>query len=192
MLYDRFPMHWVPRSARSGGGLLLFPIPRHVCLCSPSFAQCFLAGLSWTVFDDLGIVFRYGMAGLASTCSEWWAFETVGIGATYLGEASQASTAIYVLSMGVGCNALAGIGVAAAVWIGNLLGQNRPQHAAASAQVVQYLSGTFVTCNAIILISVKNCFGRLFSEDAEVIRLVNRNVSPSDLFEAAFRLSVET
>ncbi|CAD6565471.1 MAG: hypothetical protein CYPHOPRED_005646 [Cyphobasidiales sp. Tagirdzhanova-0007] len=138
--------------------------------------QCFLAGLSWTVFDDLGIVFRYGMAGLASTCSEWWAFETVGIGATYLGEASQASTAIYVLSMGVGCNALAGIGVAAAVWIGNLLGQNRPQHAAASAQVVQYLSGTFVTCNAIILISVKNCFGRLFSEDAEVIRLVNRNM----------------
>jgi MATE family multidrug resistance protein len=38
------------------------------------------------IFEDLGLNFRYGLAGIASVCSEWYAFECVSLGASYLGK----------------------------------------------------------------------------------------------------------
>lgn len=37
-------------------------------LAAPRYAW---AGLSLTIFEDLGLNFRYGLAGIVSTCSEW-------------------------------------------------------------------------------------------------------------------------
>ena len=134
------------------------------------------AGLSWTIFQDLGIVIQFGLAGIASTCSEWWAFEMMGVGATYLGEVSQASNAIYSTTMSVAWNVPLAISVAVSIRIGNLLGQNLPFKAAKSAVVTQYLACLVVVFNAIFLLSVKKFYGRIFSRDPEVISSVDRNV----------------
>lgn len=37
-------------------------------LAAPRYAW---AGVSMIIFEDLGINFRYGVAGVVSTCSEW-------------------------------------------------------------------------------------------------------------------------
>lgn len=52
------------------------------------------AGVSSAIFQDLGVNWRYGIAGVLSTVSEWYAFEAISLGSTYLGEITQATSAI--------------------------------------------------------------------------------------------------
>jgi MATE family multidrug resistance protein len=145
-----------------------FTVPRHTW-----------AGVSRVIFQDLGIVFRYGVAGIASTCSEWWAFEFLGLGATFLGEVTQASTAIYATTLGIVWQLPFAISISVSIRIGNLLGANFPKKAKKAATTAWVFAGVVVTLNAVILLIVKDHFGKLFSEDPAVIEQVGASVSRS-------------
>lgn len=51
---------------------LFFILALYTWLAAPRHTW---AGVSMVIFEDLGVNFRYGIAGVISTCSEWYAFE---------------------------------------------------------------------------------------------------------------------
>lgn len=70
---------------------LLGVIGVYAMLVAPKEYWC---GFSRAIFQDLGLNFKYGFSGVLSVCSEWWAFEFISLGATYLGIITQATSAI--------------------------------------------------------------------------------------------------
>lgn len=144
----------------------MLAIPRHTWI-----------GFNRLMFQDLGIVWRYGIAGLASTCSEWYAFEVLSLGAAYLGETTQAATAIYATILSVCWQIPLSISIAVSIRIGNLLGQNLHHKAAKAALTAQILAAAIVLVNAIILLAIKRAIGHAFTDDEEVIAMVDKNVS---------------
>lgn len=99
-------------------------------LCRPRGSWC---GFSRAIFSDLKVVLIFGLAGVASTCSEWYAFEAIGFGATLFSPATQAATAIYSTSLSIFYQVPLGLGAAGAIRVGNLLGRGLPHKAARSS-----------------------------------------------------------
>lgn len=87
------------------------------------------AGFSKEMFRDLKIVAIFGLAGVASTCSEWYAFELIGFAAALFSPATQAATAIYSTSISIFYQIPLGLGTAGAIRVGNLLGRGLPHKA---------------------------------------------------------------
>lgn len=91
------------------------------------------AGFTKEMFKDLKIVAIFGIAGVASTCSEWYAFEALGFAAALFSPATQAATAIYSTSISIFYQIPLGLGTAGSIRVGNLLGRGLPQKARRTA-----------------------------------------------------------
>lgn len=135
------------------------------------------AGFNRTVFQDLKIVVIFGLAGVASTCSEWYAFELIGFAAALFSPATQAATAIYSTSISIFYQIPLAFGTAAAIRIGNLLGRGLHVKAQRSALSGQVLILIVMAVSAVLLIVFRSTFGRLYSDDEAVLAIVRDNVS---------------
>jgi MATE family multidrug resistance protein len=102
----------------------------YAAFAAPRGSWC---GFTRAIFEDLKIVAIFGVAGIASTCSEWYAFEVVGFAAALFSPATQAATAIYSTSISIFYQIPLGLGTAGAIRVGNLLGRGLPQKAARTA-----------------------------------------------------------
>ena len=160
------------------------------------------AGFTKEMFRDLKIVAVFGVAGVASTCSEWYAFELIGFAAALFSPATQAATAIYSTTISIFYQIPLGLGTAGAIRVGNLLGRGLPHKAQSTAiwYVIfpscparslsqagltlnpsphsgQILTLAVMIVSAILLVLFKSQFGRLYSDDPEVLAIVRDNVS---------------
>ena len=155
------------------------------------------AGVSRAVFQDLGVNWQYGIAGVLSTVSEWYAFEAISLGSTYLGEVTQATSAILAtvgslawqtpLALSSESNYKAGSDransatVAVSIRVGNLIGAGKPQQAKKAATVAQIFALSVVTTTAILIFVFRRSFATLFSQDSAVIAATDRCVSWASL-----------
>lgn len=99
------------------------------------------------------------------------------MGSTYLGTSVQASTAIFAPALSLTFQIPLSLAQASSIRIGNLLGQNLWRNARHSAQVTQIASLAVVLASVAVLLVFKSSFARVFSDDEEVIALVDKNVS---------------
>lgn len=135
------------------------------------------AGFSKEMFKELKIVAIFGVAGIASTCSEWYAFELIGFAAALFSPATQAATAIYSTSISIFYQIPLGLGTAASIRVGNLLGRGLAHKAQRTALSGQALTLAVMMLSTLFLIAFRGQFGRLYSDDPEVLAIVRNNVA---------------
>ncbi|KAG0053769.1 hypothetical protein BGZ83_000481 [Gryganskiella cystojenkinii] len=120
----------------------------------------------WTEFLKLAI------PGCAMVVSEWWAFEVVSLAASYLGTVTLAAQSVVVQTSGLLYTIPFGISVAASNRVGNLIGMGDHRSAMIASRCSIILAILFGLLNSMMLLLLKNRWGRMFSEDVEVVKTV--------------------
>ncbi|KAK3833482.1 MAG: putative MATE efflux family protein subfamily [Linnemannia elongata] len=115
---------------------------------------------------------KLALPGVMMVCTEWWAFEVVSLAASYLGTVALAAQSIVVQTSGLLYTVPFGISIAASNRVGNLIGLGDARSAKVAARVSIALSIIFGMVNSTMLIVFKDRWGRLFSEDADVVSTV--------------------
>lgn len=142
-------------------------------------------GFSRHAWDNLGTMVRLSFMGIVHVGTEWWAFEIVALVAGKLGTIPLAAQSVIMTTDQVLNTIPFGIGVAASARVGNLLGNRQAKGAARAAHVAAWTSVIFGSAVMVIILLVRNVYGRIFSDDKEVIELVSE-VMP---YVAAFQIA---
>uniref|UniRef100_A0A8C2PLH2 Multidrug and toxin extrusion protein n=1 Tax=Capra hircus TaxID=9925 RepID=A0A8C2PLH2_CAPHI len=143
------------------------------------------AGWSWECLQDWGPFFRLAIPSMLMLCIEWWAYE---IGSFLVGLLSvldlsaqaviyEVATVIYMIPMG--------LSIAVCVRVGTALGAADTVQAKRSA-----ISGTLCTVGTSLVVGIllsllRNKLGHIFTNDEEVVALVNK-VLPLYIFFQLF------
>ncbi|KAF9371313.1 hypothetical protein CPC16_003143 [Podila verticillata] len=120
----------------------------------------------WPAFLKLAI------PGVMMVCTEWWAFEVVSLAASYLGTVALAAQSVVVQTSGLLYTIPFGISIAASNRVGNLIGKGDHRSAKVASRVSIALAIIFGMVNSTMLLLFKDRWGRLFSEDADVVATV--------------------
>jgi MATE family multidrug resistance protein len=107
-------------------------------------------------------------------CSEWWAFEIIGLLIAYLGNTQLASYSIIMSTASLFYTVPMGLSVAASNRIGNQLGNGKSNAARLTAYGSIILSLFFGLCNSAILTICRNVWPYLFTDDNLVASLVSK------------------
>ncbi|KAL5604246.1 uncharacterized protein BROUX77_004432 [Berkeleyomyces rouxiae] len=115
---------------------------------------------------------RLALMGIMHVGTEWWAFEIVALAAGRLGTVPLAAQSIIMTADQVINTVPFGLGVAVSARVGNLLGARDHVGAARAAHTGAVLSVLVGAAILTVLMVVKNVFGRPFSDNERVVRLV--------------------
>ncbi|KAG0325341.1 hypothetical protein BGZ99_000755 [Dissophora globulifera] len=115
---------------------------------------------------------KLALPGVMMVCTEWWAFEVVSLAASYLGTIALAAQSVVVQTSGLLYTVPFGISIAASNRVGNLIGMGDARSAKVASRVSVALAIIFGMVNSTMLIIFKERWGRLFSEDIDVIQTV--------------------
>ncbi|KAG0038680.1 hypothetical protein BGZ82_011151, partial [Podila clonocystis] len=120
----------------------------------------------WPAFLKLAI------PGVMMVCTEWWAFEVVSLAASYLGTVALAAQSVVVQTSGLLYTIPFGVSIAASNRVGNLIGKGDHRSAKVASRVSIALAVIFGMFNSTMLILCKDRWGRLFSDDSDVVATV--------------------
>ncbi|KAG0031904.1 hypothetical protein BGZ81_000334 [Podila clonocystis] len=120
----------------------------------------------WPAFLKLAI------PGVMMVCTEWWAFEVVSLAASYLGTVALAAQSVVVQTSGLLYTIPFGVSIAASNRVGNLIGKGDHRSAKVASRVSIALAIIFGMFNSSMLILSKDRWGRLFSDDSDVVATV--------------------
>lgn len=184
---------WGPKSVRIGflGAPISTAISFNIMFLLSLIYCVFMAprtawsGFSWAIFKDLKPNIILGLAGFASVASEWWAWEVVGIASAYLGTANLGANSVLGTSASLLYQLPYGLCVATAVRVGNLVGAGYPHASKTSAHVALWMSVVISLLNSALLLGLKKNWGRLFSSDDVVVRIVADIMPLVGLFQLA-------
>lgn len=118
-------------------------------------------------------------------CSEWWAFEICALVAGLLGETALAGQTIVLQTSSLFYMVPMGISISASNRIGNWLGGNFPGRARLSSHCCMIVAWSFATINAALLLSLRFVWGRMFTQDELVLKLVSDILPVAALFQFA-------
>ncbi|XP_038670500.1 multidrug and toxin extrusion protein 1-like isoform X2 [Scyliorhinus canicula] len=128
-------------------------------------------GWSTDCLQEWGNFLRLAIPSLCMVCAEWWPYQ---IGILLLGSISEvqlgAHSILYMI-VTVAYMVPLGYSVAATVHVGNALGANDPEQAVNSAKVALCCIGFFSLVNSILLGSLKDVLGYIFTNDNELVQL---------------------
>ncbi|PKS12526.1 hypothetical protein jhhlp_000733 [Lomentospora prolificans] len=151
----------------------------------------FIAGSAcwggWTrqAFNNMGLFARLASMGIIHVGTEWWAFEIVALAAGRLGTIPLAAQSVIMTADQVLNTIPFGLGVAASVRVGNLLGARDPKGAARAAHCAASLSIFLGLVVLVILMATRHHFAKIFNDDAEVVRLTAQVLPYVALFQIA-------
>ncbi|KAL1893136.1 ethionine resistance protein [Sporothrix stenoceras] len=133
----------------------------------------------------MGAFAKLALLGVVHVGSEWWAFEIVALAAGRLGTVPLAAQSV-IMTMDQVINTVPfGLGVAASVRVGNLLGARDAAGARRSAHSAAVLSVILGTLLLILLMASRHVLGRVFSDDADVAAIVAAVMPYVALFQIA-------
>ena len=135
--------------------------------------------------QNLGIFARLAALGIVHVGTEWWAFEIVALAAGRLGTIPLAAQSVIMTTDQVMNTIPFGIGVAASIRVGNLLGAKNAKGAARAANVAAWLSIFMGTLVLIVLMCVKDFYAKIFNDDVNVIKLTAEVMPYVALFQIA-------
>ncbi|KAF8232184.1 MOP flippase [Tricholoma matsutake] len=125
-------------------------------------------------FSSCVTFLKLAIPGILMVGTEWAAFEIVALAAGRLGELPLAAQAVIMTTDQILNTIPFGIGVAASTRVGNLLGSRSAVGAKRASHVSAFLSVVVGSTVMTILMTFKDKFGYVFSEDVDVVRLVSR------------------
>ncbi|KAF9285861.1 hypothetical protein BGZ68_003522 [Mortierella alpina] len=129
-------------------------------------------GWSMDAFTGWPAFLKLAIPGVLMVCTEWWAFEVVSLAASYLGTIALAGQSVVVQTSSLLYTIPFGISIAASNRVGNLIGKGDHRSAKIASRVSLALAVIFGMVNSTMLIIFKERWGRLFSEDPEVVKTV--------------------
>ncbi|KAK9338950.1 mate-domain-containing protein, partial [Lipomyces starkeyi] len=142
-------------------------------------------GFSRRAFTNLGIYYKLSILGIIMVGTEWWAFEIVALVAGRLGDIALAAQSCVMTSDQVTFTIPFGIGVAASTRVGNLLGERRGRAARRAAYTAALLAASIGAGIMIIMLLMRSYYGKLFSNDLDVIRETAEVIPYVALFQIA-------
>ncbi|XP_075690668.1 multidrug and toxin extrusion protein 1-like [Rhinoderma darwinii] len=130
-------------------------------------------GWSTACFEDWGSFIHLAIPSMLMVCIEWWAFEIGIILSGVLGmEDLGAQTIIYQMASIVFMVPL-GFSIAASVRVGHALGAGNIVQAKKSMIVALIMAETCALVSSILLVSLKNVIGYVFTSDEGIVTLVS-------------------
>ncbi|GJE92473.1 MATE family efflux transporter [Phanerochaete sordida] len=117
---------------------------------------------------------KLAIPGILMVGTEWAAFEIVALAAGRLGALPLAAQSIIMTADQILNTIPFGIGVAASTRVGNYIGSRSAPLAKRASHLSALLSVVVGGIVMITLIATKDLFGYLFSDDADVVRLVSK------------------
>ncbi|KAL8291589.1 hypothetical protein RQP46_002567 [Phenoliferia psychrophenolica] len=136
-------------------------------------------GLSMDAVRNLGDCWKLGMSGVAMTASEWWAFEVLGLAASFLGPAALAANSVVGTAQFVFYQPALAISIAVSVRLGNLLGADRPKQARLVSRIGLMMGFAIGGVNMVFLVLNQRWIGRVFTSSEEVLVLVRQVLADS-------------
>ncbi|KAJ3573721.1 hypothetical protein NP233_g2247 [Leucocoprinus birnbaumii] len=136
------------------------------------------------IFTGLGIIVRLGLSGIAEVGSDYWAWEGVAFGASFLGPVALASQSVLLTSTATVYSGPLSLGQATAVRIGNLLGERKASRARIAALTGMILALAFAMLTSSMFLAFRNSWARIFNDDPEVISRVAGVIPLVALFQA--------
>uniref|UniRef100_A0A8C4QVU0 Multidrug and toxin extrusion protein n=1 Tax=Eptatretus burgeri TaxID=7764 RepID=A0A8C4QVU0_EPTBU len=128
----------------------------------------------WTMkcLEDWWPFMRLAIPSTMMICLEWWVYEISTILAGILGKVEQAAqSTIYQLTT-ISYTIPMGVAMAATVQVGSALGAGQIEQAKLSAKVSMICAIFLAVFNALILVSLKDVLGYLFSNNQKVVKMV--------------------
>ncbi|KAK9447870.1 mate-domain-containing protein [Limtongia smithiae] len=135
--------------------------------------------------SNLGIFYKLTILGIVMVGTEWWAFEIVALVAGRLGDVALEAQSCVMTSDQVTFTIPFGIGVAASTRVGNLLGERRAQAARRAAYSAALLAMSVGATVMVIMLVLRDYYGKLFSSDVDVIRETAAVIPYVALFQIA-------
>ncbi|KAF9917024.1 hypothetical protein FBU30_001037 [Linnemannia zychae] len=139
----------------------------------------------WTrdCFKGLKMFLKLAIPGVLMICSEWWAFEIVSLAASYLGTIALAAQSVVIQTESLLYTIPFGVSIAASNRVGNLIGKGDHRSSMVASRVSLALAIIFGALNSLMLMIFKNSWGRLFSDDDDVVRTVAMVLPLVSLFQ---------
>lgn len=149
-------------------------------------------GFTWQAFHHWGPMLSLALPGCLMTCSEWFAYEIMAFSSSFLGVVPLGAQAILSTtgSLVYQIPFAAAVGISAR--IGNLLGAGLARPARTACIVGLTLSGIIGVLVGIAIIALRYDWGRLFSDDYEVVTLAAKLLPLCALFNLADSVQVIT
>ncbi|KAJ2480716.1 ethionine resistance protein, partial [Coemansia sp. RSA 2052] len=116
--------------------------------------------------------YRLAIPSTIMMCSEWAAWELMAIAASYLGNVTLAGQSIVINTCSLTYQIPGGLIGAVSNRVGNLLGQSRARRANISANVGLALGGLAGTLGLAFYVGTAAWWGKLYSNDPEVVATV--------------------
>jgi len=169
----------------SGWGLIGAPIAMSCCywllaVLSVMYIRYFRlhektwSGFSKEIFKGWGEFIKLGFPGALMICLEWGSFEIVAIGLGVLHQSELLAAHTVLANTGALVFMIPlGIGIAASTRVGNFLGAGNPAAAKKTAFVAILFTICCTLATGLALFSVRKVYGRLYSNDDQVVSLVS-------------------
>lgn len=116
-------------------------------------------------------------------CSEWWAFEIIGLLIAYFGNTQLAAHSILMSTCSLFYMIPMGLSVSSSNRMGNQLGSAKPNASRLTAYSAITLALIFALCNSSVLTIFRNFWSYLFTEDPLVASLVYQLLPIVALFQ---------
>ncbi|QRV82105.1 MATE efflux family protein [Ceratobasidium sp. AG-Ba] len=129
--------------------------------------------ISSRAFTDMPKIFRLGLSGVGQTAAEWWSWEFISLAASQLGPTTLASQSVLVVSASSAYMVHAGLGLASAVRIGNLLGAGDAYGALIASKAALVLALIQSLILASVFMSMHSQLAYFFNSDQGVAKLVS-------------------
>ncbi|KAJ7594178.1 mate-domain-containing protein [Mycena floridula] len=123
-------------------------------------------------FTSLGVLVHFGLAGVAQTASEWWAWELVALGASLISPVALATQSVLLVSASTTFQAPFALSVATSVRIGNLLGEKQAKRAGVAANTAIVMAMALACLFSAMFLIFRNSWAYMFNDDPEVVELV--------------------
>ncbi|KAK1226834.1 ethionine resistance protein [Marasmius sp. AFHP31] len=160
--------------------------------------------ITMSMFKDLWLIVKLGLAGVGQTASEWWAWDVLALIASQLGsEVILAAQSVLVVTSSCTWQAPFAISIATSIRygysvcvsrtgepypfahfsIGNLLGERDPVRAGIAAKASIFLGLVVAGLFALVLMIFRNRWSLLFNEDPNVAAIVTEVLPLMALFQ---------
>jgi MATE family multidrug resistance protein len=113
-----------------------------------------------------------GMSSIILTCSVWWAFEILALGASYLGIVPLASFSTCMSLIDIFYNTSLGVAIIVGNKTGNLIGESMVNKTIFTIRCAFITSVFCSLLNICIILGFKRSLASLFTQDSDVVELV--------------------
>jgi MATE family multidrug resistance protein len=128
-------------------------------------------GWSRKALEGWGVFIKMGIPNIIMACAEWWAFEILALGASYLGIVPLASFSVLISVSNVYYFVYHGIAVIASNAVGNCIGDAMPNRGAFVVRCSLIISVMFAIFNTWSLLYFSRELAGIFTNDEEVLEL---------------------